>query len=101
MYLTHNEGKSVVVDRFIKILKSKIYKTFTANDSKFILGRLNKLVDEYNTTYRCSIGENPADVDYSGLTEKIELTHKAPKFKVGDRVRITKDKKTNPWTYKI
>ena len=57
------------------------------------------------------------------LTEKIETNHKAPKFKVNDRVRITKYKsifrkdytenwsrdifiiefvlKTNPWTYKI
>ena len=26
MYSTHNEGKSVVVERFIKTLKNKIYK---------------------------------------------------------------------------
>ena len=26
MYLTHNEGKSVVVERFIKTLKGKICK---------------------------------------------------------------------------
>ena len=26
MYSTHNEGKSVVVEKFIKILKTKIYK---------------------------------------------------------------------------
>ena len=26
MYSTHNEGKSVVAERFIKTLKSKIYK---------------------------------------------------------------------------
>ena len=26
MYLTHNEGKSVVVERFIRTLKDKIYK---------------------------------------------------------------------------
>ena len=29
MYSTHNEGKSVVVERFIKILKNKIYKHMT------------------------------------------------------------------------
>ena len=28
--------------------------------------------------------------DYSALTEKIETNSKAPKFKVGDRFRITK-----------
>ena len=26
MYLIHNEGKSVVAERFIKTLKTKIYK---------------------------------------------------------------------------
>ena len=26
MYSTHNEGKSVVADRFIRTLKTKIYK---------------------------------------------------------------------------
>ena len=26
MYFTHNEGKSVIAERFIKTLKSKIYK---------------------------------------------------------------------------
>ena len=26
MYLTHNEGKSVIAERFIRTLKNKIYK---------------------------------------------------------------------------
>ena len=30
MYLTHNEEKSVVAERFIKILKNKIYKYMTS-----------------------------------------------------------------------
>ena len=30
MYSTHNEGNSVIAERFIKILKAKIYKK---NDS--------------------------------------------------------------------
>ena len=29
MYSTHNEGKSVVAERFIKTLKNKIYKHMT------------------------------------------------------------------------
>ena len=31
MYSTHNEGKSVVAERFIKILRTKIYKIITTN----------------------------------------------------------------------
>ena len=33
--------------------------------------------------------KKPADADYSALTREIELSHKAPKLKVGNRVRIT------------
>ena len=56
----------------------------TANDSKYYLSYLNKLVDQYNNTYRRSIGKKDVDVDYSALTEKIESNHKASKFKVAN-----------------
>ena len=53
MYSTHNEGKSVVSERFIKTLKGKICKKMTVNDRKFCLGCLNKLVHEYDNFYHC------------------------------------------------
>ena len=62
------------------------------NDRKSYLSYLNKLVDKYNDTYDHSISKKPFDADYSALTEKIETNHKAPKFKVNDKVRITKYK---------
>ena len=34
MYSTHNEGKSVISERFIRTIQGKIYKGMTANDSK-------------------------------------------------------------------
>ena len=37
IYSTHNEGKSVIAERFIKMLKAKIFKKMTANDSKCYL----------------------------------------------------------------
>ena len=54
----HNKG--VVAEKFISVLKGKIYKTITANDSKSYLVCLNKLVDEYNNSYHyhCSIRKN-------------------------------------------
>ena len=49
MYSTHNEGKSVIAERFIKTFKAKTYKKkMTANDSKSNLPYLNKLIDQYN-----------------------------------------------------
>ena len=40
---THNEGKSIITERFMKTLKAKTYKKITANDSKFYLLYLNVL----------------------------------------------------------
>ena len=64
----------------------------TTNDSKSYLSYLNKLVDQYNNTYHHSIDKKRINADFSVLTEKIETNLKAPKFKVNDRVRITKYK---------
>ena len=92
MYSTHNEGKSVIAERFIKTLKAKVYKKMAANNNKSYLAYLNKLVDQYNNTYHCSIGKKPFDVDYSDLTGENETNPKAPKVKVDDRVRKIKYK---------
>ena len=53
---------------------------------------MDKLVDEYSNTYHRSIGKKPAADYYSALTNEIETIPKSHKFKVGDRVRITKYK---------
>ena len=37
MYSTHNEIKSVAAERFIRILKNKIYKHMTSISKMFIL----------------------------------------------------------------
>ena len=58
MYSTLNEGKSVIAERFIKILKAKIYKKMTVNDSKSYLPYLNQLVDVYSNTYHHTINKN-------------------------------------------
>ena len=105
---------------FIKTLKSK---KMTANDNKSYLLYLNKKVGQYINTYRHSINKKPNNADCSAFTEKIETNPEILKFKVNDRVRITKYKnffskgytenwsreifiidsvlKTNPWTYKL
>ena len=37
----------------------------TANDSKFYLTYLNKLIDQYNNTYHHFINNKPINADYS------------------------------------
>ena len=80
MYSTPNEGKSVIAERFIKTLKSKIFKKMTANDSKYYVSYVNKLVDQHNITYHLSINKKPINADYSASDENIESNPKAPKF---------------------
>ena len=83
-------SKSVIAERFIKTLKSKIYKEMAGDDSKSYISYLNKSVDQYNNTYHHSINKKPINANYSALTEKIETNSKASKSKVNDRVTITR-----------
>ena len=62
MYSTHNEGKSVVAERFIRTLKSKIYKYMTSISKNVYIDKLDDIVDEYNNTYHTAIKMKPIDV---------------------------------------
>ena len=59
MYSTNNEGKSVVAERFIRTLKSKIYKYMTSVSKNVYIDKLNDILDEYNNTYHNTIKMKP------------------------------------------
>ena len=89
----HNEGKSVVAEGFIRTLKSKIYKCMTSISKNVYIDQLDDIVDEYNNTYHSTIKMKPIDVkDNTYINVDKEINNKDPKFKVGDRVRISKYK---------
>ena len=93
MYSIHSEGKSVVAERFIRILKTKIYKYMTSISKNVYIDKLDDIVNEYNNTYHRTIKMKPADVkDNTYIDFKKEVNDKDPKFKVGDHVRISKYK---------
>ena len=46
MYLTHNEGKSVVAEKVIKTLKNKIYKYTTSVSKNVYIDKLDDIVNE-------------------------------------------------------
>ena len=93
MYSTHNEGKSVVAERLIKTLKSKIYKYMTSMSKNVYIDKLDDIVDEYNNTYHTTIKMKSIDVkDNTYINTSKEINNKDPKFKVGDHVRISKYK---------
>ena len=93
MYSTNNEEKSVVAERFIRTLKNKIYKYMTSISKNVYIDKLNDIVNEYNNTYHTTIKMKPIDVkDNTYINIDKEVNNKVPKFKVGDRVRISKYK---------
>ena len=51
MYSPHNEGRSVVAERFIRTLKNKIYKYMTSISENVYIDKLDDIVNEYNNTY--------------------------------------------------
>ena len=90
----HNEGKSVD-ERFIKTLKTKIYKYLTSVSKNVYIDKLDDMVNEYNNTYRITTKTKLVDVTDNTYIDSIELSRtndKDPKFKVGDHVRIYKHK---------
>ena len=93
MYSIHSEGKSVIAERFIRTLKTKIYKYMISVSKNVYIDKLDDIVDEYNNTYHRTIKMKPVDVkDNTYIDFKKEVNDKDPKFKVGDHVRISKYK---------
>ena len=93
MYSTHNQGKSVVTERFIKTIKNKNYKYMTSISKNVYIDKLDDIVNEYNNTYHRTIKMKPIDVkDNTYIDFGKEVNDNDPKFKVGDHVRISKYK---------
>ena len=46
MYSAHNEGKSVVAERFIRTLKTKIYKYMTSISKNVYIDKLDDIVNK-------------------------------------------------------
>ena len=59
MHSTHNEGKSVVAERFIRNLKNKIYKHMTAVSKNVHIDKWDDVVNESNNTYHWTIKMKP------------------------------------------
>ena len=93
MYSTYNEGKSVVVERFIRTLKNKLYKHMTSVAKDVYWNILDDIVEKYNDTVNRSIGIKPKDVGSDDEAAYVEESNKKDaRFSVGDRVRISKFK---------
>ena len=93
MYSTHNEGKSVVAERFIRTIKNKIYKHMTSISKYVYIDKSDDLVNEYNNTKHRTTKTKLIDVkDNAYIDFGKEVNENDPKIKVGDHVRISKYK---------
>ena len=101
MYSTYNEGKSVVAERFIRTLKNKLYKHMTASGKNVYYDVLDDAVNKYNNNKHSTIKMKQIVVKDTTKSSAIahnkrvyidEHNEKDSRFKVGDRVRISKFK---------
>ena len=115
-YSTENEEKSAVVERWNRTIKERMWKMFSAKNDTTYVDKLGDILVSYNRTKHSSIGMTPAQASrknnerkvYAKLYEKeLWKKRKGPKFKVGDKVRITVKKKsfekgfTPKWTEEV
>ena len=102
-FTSNNETKCAMVERFNRTLRQKLWRFFTATRRDRYFDILQDVVDSYNRSVHRTTGYAPADVNvmngekvwravYGDLLEPSKV--KRPKHKVGDRVRISKAKKT-------
>ena len=92
-YSNHNEGKSVVAERFIRTLKKKMGKHITSVPKNVCIDKLDDIVNNYNNTYHGTIKMKPVDVKWSTYTDFNKNNYnKNPKFKIVDHIRISKYK---------
>ena len=124
MYSTHNEGKSIIAETFIRTLKNKIYRYMTSVSKNVYIDKLDDVVNKYNNTYHSTIKMKPVDAKSKTYIDfNKENNMEGPNFKVGNHIRtskyknifakgyvpnwseeafvIKKVKNTVPWTYFI
>ena len=102
-FVTHTEKQANYVERFIKTLKSKIFKYMVEKNSPRYIDVLPKIVESYNRTWHSGIRSEPINVNktnekqlwwqmywpkepYDPNKKKHEIKYA---FKIGDRVRTT------------
>ena len=99
-FATHNEEtKASIVERFNRTLKTRMWRYFTKNQTIRYVDALQDFVRSYNNTYHRSIGMAPSAVNGANQQTVWQRLYGhdggggTPKYRVGDRVRISKAKR--------
>ena len=100
-YSTFAESKSAVSERHNKTLKEMMWKRFTAENTRTWINMLDKLIMNYNNRFHTTIGMTPIQASMSNnqitvientLNKTNNIAKGKAKFKLGDRVRISRIK---------
>ena len=62
IYSTHNKWKSVVSERFIRILQNRTYNYMRSTSKNVYIDKLDDMINKYNNIYLSTIEMNPVDV---------------------------------------
>ena len=104
-----------MIERFNRTINEKMFKYFSANNTRKYVDVLDLLVDQYQNTIHLSIKMSPKEASRKENENKVwrnlypEFGGKtlARKFSIGDNVRITKKKNvfdkgyTQRWTEEV
>ena len=102
-FSVYSDHKCAIVERFNRTLKTRMFRSFTANGNRRWVDNLQSLVDGYNDSKHSSTEFKPNEVNKRNehLVRKIlfpkivkKKSHTKPVFKVGDTVRIDRKKST-------
>lgn len=99
-YTSKTKRKSFQAERFIRTLKSSIFKHFTQSKGKRWVDVLDDIVKAYNNTKHTTTLFKPSEIREKDWGQVFLNLHKrlrlkkdpAPKYKVGDRVRLAKNR---------
>ena len=79
MCSTHNEGKSIVAERFIRTLKKKIVKYITSVSTNVYIDKVDDIVNKCSSRYHRIIKMKPIDVkDNTNIKIGKEVNDKDP-----------------------
>ena len=103
-YSTHGEHKSAIAERFNRTLKERMWRRFTADNTRNWIDILDDLVSKYNTSYHNTIRTKSVDASIKQNETYVweylfrdsdfhdETSKKSNKFKIGDTLRISRIK---------
>ena len=94
LYHSYSDKKAAIVERVQRTIRQRLGRLFTQQNNHNWIAHIQELTDSYNNSWHRTIKMKPVDVrpkHTANIFARLFPNEviKKPKFKVGDRVRIT------------